>query len=58
MVFIESRNGRDIAGNMLRILLEIRAQYGSEYRIITAARKESNGERIKGIVQCVPIWKM
>lgn len=49
MVFIESRNGRDIAGNMLRILLEIRAQYGSEYRIITAARKESM-ETVKGIV--------
>lgn len=49
MVFIESRNGRDIAGNMLRILLEIRAQYGSEYHIITAARKESM-ERVKGIV--------
>ena len=49
MVFIESRNGRDIAGNMLRILLEIRAQYGSKYHIITAARKESM-ERVKGIV--------
>lgn len=49
MVFIESRNGRDIAGNMLRILLEIRAQYGDEYRIITAARKESM-ETVKGIV--------
>lgn len=48
MVFIESRNGRDIAGNMLRILLEIRAQYGGEYRIITAARKESM-ETVKGI---------
>ena len=49
MVFFESRNGRDIAGNLLRILLEIRAQYGSEYRSITASRKESM-ETVKGIV--------
>lgn len=37
LVCVESRNGRDIAGNILRLALEIRRRYGDKYEICTAA---------------------
>ena len=41
LIFIESRNGREPAGNMLRLLLEIRRLYGGRYTVAFGAMKES-----------------
>ena len=38
-VFFESRNGEEIAGNVLRIVLKIRELYDNQYVLITAAKK-------------------
>ena len=37
LVFVESRNGKDFAGNILRLAVRIRELYGDRYTICTAA---------------------
>lgn len=37
LVFVESRNGKDFAGNILRLAVEINERYGGRYKICTAA---------------------
>ena len=49
LIFAESRNGRELAGNILRILKEIQAQYPNRYRFAVGTVKE-NRKRIEAIL--------
>lgn len=43
LVFAESRNGRELAGNILRILMAIKAAYGSKYHMVVGVQRGSGG---------------
>lgn len=49
LVFVDSRAGLDFAGNMLRIVLEVRRRYGSRYRIVVGA-EPGRREYIRGML--------
>ena len=40
LIFVESRNGKDLAGNILRLLIEIKKKYGNQYKMVVATKKE------------------
>ncbi len=41
LVFVDPRNGKELASNMLRLVLEIRRLYGDRYRFAIAAQPEN-----------------
>ena len=53
-IFIESRQGRDIAGNILNILIDIKRFYKEKYSITIASRKDS----INHIKQILEVYKI
>lgn len=51
LVFVESRNGRDFAGNILRLAAEINERYDGRYKICTAATADCT-DHIRQILSC------
>ncbi len=40
LVVFTSRNGKDLAGNMLRLLIELHKQYGNEFKYVVGLEKQ------------------